>query len=104
MCINEEVIKKGFARKIDPNERRSVPTTSRGPDYSPTRASISTANLSVDTGRNCRQSPARTRNSPANSPIRSSSAQNIPRVREMTHAMSEVSSGRAQPRVNTFSL
>ena len=102
MCINEEVIKKGFARKIDPNERRTVPTLSRGPDYSPTRASISTANLSVDTDRNRRLSPRRTNTSPANSPIRASSAQN--RMREMRHAVSEVGSGRAQSKVNTFSL
>ncbi|XP_063694232.1 uncharacterized protein LOC134825955 isoform X2 [Bolinopsis microptera] len=56
VCINEEVIVKGFARKSLPGEEASSARPTQGPDFSPTTGSISTANISADSRRN--RSPA----------------------------------------------
>ncbi|KAL5262299.1 hypothetical protein ACHWQZ_G007878 [Mnemiopsis leidyi] len=113
VCINKELIEKGFARQMEPNEKPTVPAPSKGPDYSSTRASISTANISVDPRRDTQHSPTRTNNTSVNSspdyhrnrsPHRADCRLKTVGAREPTPEKNLVGIGGTKSKVNTFSF
>lgn len=113
VCINKELIEKGFARQMELNEKPTVPAPPKGPDYSSTRASISTANISVDPRRDTQHSPLRTNNSSVNSspdphrnrsPHRADCRLKTVGAREPTPEKNLVEIGGTKSKFNTFSL